>query len=177
MEYWGIIFTCLWMTWPIFLLLFFTKRVKGFYFYGPSKRKAFLEKFNAKETIPLLHRNIYYRAPLKFSFFLGDTSINEYGIRFTHSQTFSQRAGCLIFFSQEDHDRLIPELLPPSSAVIKSIKANKSNNGLTIKGHSTRELFNASFTLEISPVSESELYNIRAILKRRKASQASPLPI
>lgn len=157
-----IIFLICFSSIPIWILLFLNKTTRGYYWYTRKLYDEFLKYFFSFDSFKKTYSQISIKKPTGSAFFIGDIFINQIGIFFRHSESNIKKQGCLIFFDQEN----INKITPPSYATYLSFEEN--DNTIIINGRSEKQLINSNFKLFLKDLDEFTKDNIKKYLQQQK---------
>lgn len=154
----GNILAVLWLSIPIWIILFLNKKIRGYYWYGKKRCNLFWEEYSTFNTFKLNHVKVNFTKPTGFAIYNADILINQIGIYIRHSSLRTKKNGVLIFFNHEE----LEKYNPPSYALFKSYEIK--GQSLVIKGESTKELFNSSFKLKFKKIPSTKIDQLEKCL-------------
>jgi hypothetical protein len=152
------IFGIIWLSIPIWVILFVTKSKRGYFWYSRKLFNNFWNYFISFETLKLARVSVYHSYPTGLAFFDANFFINKLGIYMRRSRSLTKKSGTLIFFDKENTKRL----MPPSYAVYKSHKIIEGN--LVIKAYSIKNVIDSSFKIKLKSLNKEQLEKLDTLI-------------
>ncbi|MBI1185321.1 hypothetical protein GC194_13705 [bacterium] len=141
----SILFSILWLGLPVWLILYYTKKTKGYYFYSRKMYEAFLECYEEAETFEIRDVWVKYKSKMRFREFRATLTFNKTGI-LIHSYYF--RGVLLLYLNKE----AIGSLQPPIEGLLHQIVL--TGNTVQLYGEIHGKILNPYISFTVADLSK-----------------------